>query len=388
MGRHALILAALAADAVPGKNFRHFQKPEGQADLELLRLWDQEGNSFELKAPANPNGERELAVELSVLHALKSFSEELPFEMPGLIGQTTDAAGLRISVFTLLGGNEPDLAKFGPGPFSKSFAQALAALHCLDRSKVIEAGLPEYDSTEILHRKVNELDRIAETGRIPSSLLQRWEQALEDVGLFRFHPCVTHGAISQETVLVEGQLVIGLTGWNSLAISDPADDFRWLLGGALPTTAEDAILNYRALRPQADENIAQRAVLYSELELGSWLAHCILEGDPVQVAQAEDMIQDLRTQLEAGSLKDIRASSFIGLATASISMPVLAPQLQVPIGLEIDSAQNPALEQITEMTFEDLADDFDQEPLEQFEDDSEHQIQQKDKSEPRSDELF
>ncbi|WP_157671570.1 phosphotransferase [Candidatus Aquiluna sp. UB-MaderosW2red] len=318
MGRQALILAALAADAVPGKNFRHFQKPEGQTDLELLRLWDDRGGSYELKAPASPDGERELATEFSVLKVLRNFSSELPFEIPELLGQTTDADGIRISVFTLLGGSEPDLTKFGPGAFSKSFAHALAALHSLENAKVVEAGLPDYAATQILHNKVTELDRIADTGRVPSALLQRWEQALEDVGLFRFHPTITHGDISQESVLVEAQSLTGLTNWSSLSVSDPAEDFRWLIGAALQSTAEDTILNYRALRPQADENIAQRAVLYSELELGSWLAHCVEEGDPARIAQAEDLIEDLRTQLEAGSLRDIRASSFIGLNTISI----------------------------------------------------------------------
>ena len=337
MGRQALILAALAADAVPGKNFRHFQKPEGQIDLELLRLWDEKGNSYELKAPATSVGERELAIELGVLSALQPWASELPFDIPELTGQTTDASGIRISVFTLLGGNEPDLAKFGPGAFSQSFAQAMAALHLLDRSQIIEAGLPEYAATQILHHKVEELDKIADTGRIPSVLLQRWEQSLEDVGLFRFHSTVTHGALSQETVLVEGQKLIGLTGWNSLSIADPAEDFRWLIGGALPSTAEDAILNYRALRPQADENIAQRAVLYSELELGSWLVHCVEQGDQSQISQAEDMIEELRTQLEAGSLRDIRASSFVGLNTTSIPSQVAKPIDQVELEEELMS---------------------------------------------------
>jgi macrolide phosphotransferase len=371
VGRPALILAALAADAVPGKNFRHFQKPEGQTDLEILRLWDDQDDSYELKAPANSAGERELAIELSVLNALKPSASELPFEIPELIGQTTDAKGQRISVFTLLGGTEPDLAKFGPGDFSRTFAAALAALHSLDHSQISEAGLPEYVATQILHQKVNELDRVAGTGRIPSALLQRWEQALEDVGLFRFHPTVTHGSISQETVLAEGQRVVGLTGWNSLAISDPAEDFRWLIGGALNSTAEDAILNYRALRPQADENIAQRALLYSELELGSWLAHCVEQGDEKQISQAEDMIEDLRTQLEAGTLKDIRASSFIGLNTSILPAQTIAelPEIKFQEPDFLDTAEAEDL-----LAAEDVPDGS--------------TVDSEQKTDPKSDELF
>jgi aminoglycoside phosphotransferase (APT) family kinase protein len=375
VGRQALILAALAADAVPGKNFRHFQKPEGQTDLELLRLWDDQGHSYELKAPANPIGERELATELSVLKVLRNFSSDLPFEIPELVGQTTDADGVRISVLTLLGGSEPDLTKFGPGAFSKSFAQAMAALHSLQNAKVIEAGLPDYVATQILHTKVIELDRIAGTGRVPSLILQRWEQALEDVGLFRFHPTITHGAINQENVLVEAQSLIGLTGWNSLSVSDPAEDFRWLVGGALQSTAEDTILHYRALRPQADENIAQRAVLYSELELGSWLAHCVEEGDPARIAQAEDLIEDLRTQLEAGSLKDIRASSFIGLNTTSIPNQTVSQADLAKQGLTVG---DPEAEQAVSMDINEATGDSG----------SATGSEQESKTDPKSDELF
>jgi aminoglycoside phosphotransferase (APT) family kinase protein len=375
VGRQALILAALAADAVPGKNFRHFQRPEGQTDLELLRLWDDQGSSYELKAPANPAGERELATELSVLKVLRNFSSDLPFEIPELLGQTTDADGVRISVLTLLGGSEPDLTKFGPGAFSKSFAQAMAALHSLENAKVIEAGLPDYLATQILHNKVTELDRIADTGRVPSALLQRWEQALEDVGLFRFHPTIIHGAINQESVLVEAQILTGLTNWSSLSVSDPAEDFQWLIAGALHSTAEDTILNYRALRPQADENIAQRAVLYSELELGSWLAHCIQEGDPERIAQAEDLIEDLRTQFEAGSLKDIRASSFIGLNTTSIPSQTAA---QAELAQPEPAAWDSESEQSVAMDIDRVQDDA-----------SAAADSEKDpKTDPKSDELF
>jgi macrolide phosphotransferase len=375
VGRQALILAALAADAVPGKNFRHFQKPEGQTDLELLRLWDDQGNSYELKAPANPAGERELATELSVLKVLRNFSSDLPFEIPELLGQTTDADGVRISVLTLLGGSEPDLTKFGPGAFSKSFAQSMAALHSLESAKVIEAGLPDYLATQILHNKVTELDRIADTGRVPSALLQRWEQALEDVGLFRFHPTITHGAINQDSVLVEAQILTGLTNWSSLSVSDPAEDFQWLIGGALHSTAEDTLLHYRALRPQADENIAQRALLYSELELGSWLAHCVQEGDPARITQAEDLIEDLRTQLEAGSLKDIRASSFIGLNTTSIPSQTA---IQADLAQEDRPARDSEAEQSVAMDIDGVQDDSS----------SQADSEKDSKPGPKSDELF
>jgi hypothetical protein len=88
--------------------------------------------------------------------------------------------------------------------------------------------------------------------------------------------------------------------------------------GALANTQDDTLLNYRAGKSDADENLLQRATLYSELEIGSWLLHCLELGNPVEIAAAEDLLGDLRQELEAGSLRDLRATSFVGLAGASL----------------------------------------------------------------------
>ena len=199
----------------------------------------------------------------------------LGLDTPRLIGQSMDSDGTKALLLSLLGGETTDLAKYAPGLFSKSIGEVLARIHNLSPDIIRDAGLLEYDAASILRHKVAEIDSIAQTGRVPAALLSRWEAATEDIGLFRFHPTVIHGNVSQDTVMVSAQKVNGLSGWSSLKVGDPAEDLRWLTGGALRTTLEDTILNYRAARETADENISQRAQLYSELELGSWLAYCI-----------------------------------------------------------------------------------------------------------------
>ena len=65
MGQPALILAALAADAAPGKTFRHFRKLDLNPELDILQLWDAEDNSYQLLSPRTTAG----VVELSQLVA-------------------------------------------------------------------------------------------------------------------------------------------------------------------------------------------------------------------------------------------------------------------------------------------------------------------------------
>jgi aminoglycoside phosphotransferase (APT) family kinase protein len=319
VGRPSLILAALAADAAPGFAFRSYRRVETNPDIDQLQLWDEDGASYQLLIPATPAGESEVAIELQALKIIEPYQEFLGIDTPRLIGQSTDSDGAGALFLTLLGGETTDLAKYAPGLFSKSIGEVLARIHNLSPDIIREAGLLEYDAASILRHKVVEIDSIAQTGRVPAALLSRWEAATEDIGLFRFHPTVIHGNVSQETVMVSAQKVNGLSGWSSLKVGDPAEDLRWLTGGALRTTLEDTILNYRATRETADENISQRAQLYSELELGSWLVYCIANKDEKEISQAEDMIAELRDQLESGNLRSLRASSFAGIASLSVA---------------------------------------------------------------------
>ena len=319
-----MILAALAADAVGGKNFRNFRKVEGNPELEILQLWDDEDQSFELIVPASQAGVAEHAQLVATSRAIRKVSAELPFAVPELVGQTTDEDGQSVAVFTLLGGEEPDLARFTPGAFSRSAGEALAAIHSLDPAVVRDSGLPEHDATSLLHSKVAEVDKIAASGKVPSGVLSRWEKALEDVGLYRFHPTVVHGAINQDSLRVSGQQISGVTNWTQLSIGDPAEDLRYLAGGALSTTFDDAMLHYNSSRSSADENIAIRAHLHAEIELGSWLVYCIANLDSDQIAEAQAMVNELQDQLDAGTLKPLRAAGFIGLGAATQVMPEVA----------------------------------------------------------------
>lgn len=312
-----MILAALAADAAPGKNFTNYRLETSNSEIEQLALWDSEGVGYLLKSPRTPAGERELALELEGLRAI-SAAQDLPFEIPLLLGQTRDLEGSKAVLLTLVAGNKPDLSRYTPGKFSQSIAQVLAAIHQIDTALVRDAGLVEYQNNELVFQRVAEVDRIASTGRVAPQLLSRWEQALEDVALFRFHPVVIHGSINEDSLAVNEQEITGVSNWNNLCISDPAEDFRWLAGGALVSTFDDAMLHYRAGLPSADENLALRATLYSELELGNWLVHCLENEDQAEITRAEDLLTELRDQLDAGSLRELRATSFAGISQTQV----------------------------------------------------------------------
>ncbi|NBU23807.1 MAG: hypothetical protein EBS38_07885 [Actinobacteria bacterium] len=94
------------------------------------------------------------------------------------------------------------------------------------------------------------------------------------------------------------------------------------------------MLHYRAARPAADENLIQRAALYSELELGSWLVYCLEQGDEVAIKQAQEMVDELKEQLEAGTLRDLRASSFAGIAAGTALIADITTPVQQVVAAE------------------------------------------------------
>jgi aminoglycoside phosphotransferase (APT) family kinase protein len=326
-----LILAALAADASDGIFFSRYAL-ENSPDLDILQLFDGSGNGYTFKIPATPAGERTLATEQRVLHVIGGHSGDFQFEIPRILGVTKDEFGETGVLYSTVLGKAPSLGKLGPGEFTRSFAQTLAAIHSISVGVVRDAGLPDYDATSVLHQKVAELDKMAATGRVPADLLSRWEGALEDVGLYRFHPTVVHGSLNSESVSLAGSQVHGITNWASLRVGDPAEDFTWLMQGALENSQDDTLLHYRAARGEADENLLQRATLYAELEIGSWLVHCLEQGDPLEIASAEDLLSELRADLEAGNLRNLKATSFVGLGSGSLlgqmtsEIPVVKPR--------------------------------------------------------------
>ncbi len=59
---------------------------------------------------------------------------------------------------------------------------------------------------------------------------KRFDAFLGDAELWRFAPCLTHGDIGPEHVLVApGGDLVGVLDWEELAVGDPVADFAWLL---------------------------------------------------------------------------------------------------------------------------------------------------------------
>ena len=325
MAKSPLILAALAKAAVPHLNFHEVKSlsagSNGAFDTALLT--STAGDHFVIRLANTQTAGAEQDVELRALKALsKADRMRLPFKITNLVGEVKDEKGARALVFEFIYGNPTDIGSVpADSALSNSIAKAIAAIHNLDHAIIENEHLASFDAAEIVRGRVAELDRFAATGKVPSVLLSRWEQALEDTSLFRFKPSVIHGGLSGETVLTSDNEVAGVLSWSTLRISDPAEDFAWILGAGIHELSESIIDVYRQSHYHVDDALRLRATLYSEFEIARWLMHGMAKNDPEIIDDAVSMLEVLAEDVATGAVgRLIAAPKVLDTATRPIEI--------------------------------------------------------------------
>ncbi|MEP7017835.1 MAG: macrolide 2'-phosphotransferase [Actinomycetota bacterium] len=337
MTRTPLALAALASAAVPGLDPLEVegsvQRPGHQ--FEVAFITDTQHRRWVVRAPMTSAAGAQMDAAVSLLGML---SRRLPFSVPTPKGFVALKEGGRASVYTYLAGRPLDFRHLPAGPgIAAELGRALAALHNVDRALFDEAGLPSYDADTYRTRRLSDLDRAAATGHVPTGLLARWEQSLEEVSLWRFAPTPTHGDLTGAHVLAvfdddsdaaTGR-VRGLTSWEAAKVADPADDFAALVASASRAAFDSVLEAYAHARvDRPDKHLERRARLASELKLVSELLTAVGFGDGggVEVCAAK-----LRA-LDAGITdKDPDDEPVVPTAPTPHSTPVVQPSKPVQV---------------------------------------------------------
>jgi aminoglycoside phosphotransferase (APT) family kinase protein len=298
--RSPSFLAALASAAVPGLDpvsVEALPTVPGQS-FDVAFVQDQEHRRWVVRAPRTDVAGAEMDRAVALLGLL---ARRLPFAVPAPRGFVALASGGRAAVYPFLPGHPLELAALPPGPgLAAELGRALAALHNTDPALFEEAGLPSYDADAYRTRRLAELDRAAETGRVPTSLLTRWEKALEDVTLWRFAAVPTHGDLTGEEVLAvfdderdsSTGRIKAVTSWEDAKVADPADDFAALVAEADPEAVETVLEAYAHARVERpDANLLVRARLSAELGMLTRLMEALARKD---VAAVEVLATQLR----------------------------------------------------------------------------------------------
>ena len=366
MGKSPLILAALAADAVRTLKIVHAagHTADGQGRYDSAILTDADGAHYIARIPTSPSAGTDLEVEMRVLRALNGPNVHLPFQVPVTLGETRSNIGERLVVFKLVYGNTIDPFKVPTnGNLAHSIAAALVAIHSINPDLVVANGFSSYSVAENLRLRVAELDRAAQTGKVPAILLSRWEEALEDATLWRYQPAVIHGDLSGDTMLEENGAVSGVIEWNRLELNDPAMDFKWLVPGYDHELLDAVLFNYQLSRNSGDTRIAQRAIFYSEFSHLQYLLHGATMRDSYAVEDATAQLQELAEQAEEGllpPLTDTQAQALLTPVAEVIdfverttgSMPII-PEEHIPGFLSEPAPAAPSPSQPSQPVTED-----------------------------------
>lgn len=343
MRRKPIELAAVATAAVPGLTPTAVSSaPDDPADFDAALLLDSEGKRWRVRSPRHAEASARLETEFLVLRAFApGIRAELPFLMPTVAG-TVRQGQLSTFVYSHLAGATRSLDELSNGSpaLAREIGAALAAIHDLPRSIVSNADLPSYTPNEFRQRRLNELDQAATTGKIPPLLLRRWEHAMEDVSLWRFNPCVVHGDLHEDNLLVEGERVTAVTGWTDLRIGDPADDMAWLVASNEQDFVNAVLDHYTSSRRDApDAHLLRRAALSAEFALAQYLVKGMAAGNQEMIDEAESMLATLA--------EDVAEHGGQPISVEPLPQPVAAPepgteQAIADAGAHVDAPTVPA----------------------------------------------
>ena len=291
--RSPLALAALASAAVKGLEPVRTRMLESAAeDVDSAVIEDNLKRIWVVRAPRNTAAGVRMDQEGQLVEQLMSW---LPFGLPQVEGTAPLASGGRAVVHRQLPGHpmRPLELLHRPG-LAAALGRAIAAIHDLPVRLIEEAGLPVYTADEYRFRRLAEVDRAAGTGQVPPRLLSRWEEAVEEVGAWRFVPCCVHGDLADDNVLVESDQITGLVEWAEARVGDPADDFARLALGANEPALDPVVAAYSAARHEPpDPALRRRARLSGEFALARWLLHGVNTNDDEIIQDAVGMLRDL-----------------------------------------------------------------------------------------------
>ena len=308
-----LKLAALATVAVPGLQVTGLRADSYSDEVRsVANIVDASGNRWTVTCSnetiAGPAAEAEAAIlqRLATTHDVN----RIPFDVPRIKGTTRTRDGNRVYVHQDLGGRPLEDSDLADDPLlPASLGRALAALHNLPERVYTDVSVPSHSAIECRAGLLSMLDEAPARAAVPVNLRIRWQGALDDLSLWRFPPAPIHGDLQGNAVYVSRGSVVGIAGFTSACVGDPAVDIAWVQAVASDAFLERFREAYSHEREATDLHLFTRAQLMSELALVRWLLHGAHTDDHSVVEEARAMLADLSSDLGELRLVESRPHS-------------------------------------------------------------------------------
>jgi len=289
------MLSALATSAVPGFQVVSAQNMS-RAELDGALVHDVQGLPFVIELPRTAAEEKAAQARIAAARALTDgLRSRLSFSVPHVLG-VLDVGGMTLSVSDYLPGQVPSVKNVTPD-LAASIGVALAEIHQLPTSTVMDNQRAVNTSLDALRDAAGIVDLTAATGLVPQSLLKRWEAALEDSALWQFETTVIHFRMGLRRLLCANNRVVAISGWRDFHVGDPASDLAWLTTPAHSSFAQSVINSYQKARPATDRWFLQRARFAAELDVARWLLHGKDRRDDSIISDATEMLVALNDRV-------------------------------------------------------------------------------------------
>ncbi|GAA2088320.1 phosphotransferase [Brevibacterium salitolerans] len=298
MDTTGLRIAAVAASMLDGFS-PHAWTDLPPADARRVLLTD--GDRTLIAAVWPPEAEAGASAEKVAAAVLAPLLSEAPFALPTVLASRSvpgSLLGTEASQTLMLAEPMPGLPlstdMFTDRPeLVESLAEALALIHSADPGPLADAGLVVEESAEMRERLLADLDTAAESGRVPVALLQRWEQALEDVSAWRFLPVPVHANLGPDALWAEDGRITGISGLGRLRVGDPAADLAAISSLLTPEDFESFFRAYRRIRGGDDPGLRTRVGFHSEITVLEWLLAALAAQDSAAVDDAVALLEAL-----------------------------------------------------------------------------------------------
>lgn len=307
-----LTLAALATSAVPGLKVTGVAPLDPDPDYASALIDTDRGRAV-VRVPRSERAEVSQSAEMLGLAALsEGMRHELGFAVPQVLG-ITRANDTRAVVLTLPPGHQLTPYNLANStPLVSEVARALAAIHRLPSSPIVQGGLPSRDGRDCHLSAARTVERAEATRLLPATVLERWKRVIEHPDTWDFATTVVHGSLDTDLIYIDAVLdgddadddsgtprIVGIDGWSELAVGDPAVDLAWLID-IDPELFETMLPRYA--RKHAGCSVPAlrvRAQLYHELALAQRLLDGVERHDQGQVdatiAELDRLVDRLST---------------------------------------------------------------------------------------------
>ncbi|MDY3048929.1 MAG: phosphotransferase [Rothia sp. (in: high G+C Gram-positive bacteria)] len=306
-----LQLAALVSAGIPGLYpVAALPAPDSSTyDYDSAIILDSTNKRWLVRAPKSPEASVRLEAEHVILQSFTpGLRARLPFLLPTIAG-TVPLAGSQAFIYSYTPGSRLSIDQLNQlahqslgkaDGLASQLAHSIATIHALPSSLIEEADLPLYTGQHIQERRQAELSLALSTGHLPAQLSRRWTQLFENPDLWQFRPRCIHGDLNEDQLLIDQKKLVEISGWSSLCLGDPAQDFAWLYACESTALRDQVFDLYRKAMPQEpDRNLETRASLYAEFSLAQWLIRGLELEDQAMIDEAVSLLQGLEEDLLA-----------------------------------------------------------------------------------------